>query len=218
MSENQTDIEQFVQQENIENGKGIVKYDNETMEKVAHHFSEIMKTLGLDMDDDNMKDTPRRVAKMYHEVFASLRQGQEPKITVFDNEDGYSSMVTVKDIPFYSMCAHHFLPFFGVAHVAYIPTDRIVGISKLARIVEFYSRMPQVQERMTEQITRYIEEKLTPRGTYVVLEGRHMCMEMRGVEAHGSKTVTSSLTGCFAKPEIREEFLNLLKIAKWEGR
>ena len=126
-------------------------------------------------------------------------------------------MVTVKDIPFYSMCAHHFVPFFGVAHVAYIPTEKIVGLSKIARIVKFYSRMPQIQERMTEQIADYIEEQLEPRGTYVVIEARHLCMEMRGIEAQGGKTVTSALRGCFAKPEIRQEFLDLLKIARWEG-
>ena len=191
--------------------------DFELIEKLAHHMSEIMKLLNLDLSDGNLLDTPERVAKMYLEVFGSLQEGREPRITVFDNEERYSSMVTIKDIPFYSMCAHHFVPFFGVAHVAYIPTAKIVGLSKIPRIVKFYSRMPQLQERLTEQIANYLDEKLQPRGTYVVMEARHLCMEMRGIESNGAKTVTSALRGCFAKPEIREEFLDLLKIARWEG-
>ncbi len=190
---------------------------NGRIETIAYHMSEILKTLDLDLTDDNLRDTPRRVAKMYLEVFSSLQVGTEPKITVFDNEEHYSSMVTVKDIPFYSMCAHHLVPFFGVAHVAYIPTDKIVGLSKIARIVKFYARMPQIQERMTEQISAFLEEKLRPRGTYVVIEARHLCMEMRGIESHGGKTVTSALSGVFAKPETRHEFLGLLGIANWQG-
>ena len=218
MSVTRPEIEEFLRQENMENGHRLpLEYNEDQFEKVAHHFSEIMRALNLDLTDDNLLDTPRRVAKMYQEIFSSLREGSEPRITVFENEEHYSSMVTVKDIPFYSMCAHHFLPFFGVAHVAYIPTAKIVGLSKIARIVEFYARQPQVQERMTEQIVEYIDDKLNPRGCYVVVEGRHLCMEMRGVESHDSKTVTSALRGCFAKPEIRQEFLDLLKIAKWEG-
>lgn len=187
------------------------------IETIAYHVEQILRTLKLDLSDDNLKDTPQRVAKMYLEIFSSLDEGTEPKITVFDNEEHYSSMVTVKDIPFYSMCAHHLVPFFGLAHVAYIPTEKIVGLSKLARIVKFYARRPQIQERMTEQISACLEDKLEPRGTYVVIEARHLCMEMRGIEAHGGKTVTSALSGCFAKPEIRQEFLDLLKIANWEG-
>ena len=218
MSLTRAEIEAFLERENRENGHSTPIYDPESFEKVAYHFAEIMKALKLDLDDDNLKDTPRRVARMYQEVFASLQEGREPRITVFENQENYNSMVTVKDIPFYSMCAHHFLPFFGVAHVAYIPTDKIVGLSKIARIVEFYARLPQVQERLTEQIADFIDEKLQPRGVYVVAEGRHMCMEMRGVEAHDSRTVTSALRGSFAKPEIRQEFLSLLHNSRWEGR
>jgi GTP cyclohydrolase I len=191
--------------------------DYERIEKLAFHVSEVMRLLNLDLTDGNLVDTPNRVAKMYLEVFGSLEEGREPRITVFDNDEHYSSMVTIKDIPFYSTCAHHFVPFFGVAHVAYIPTTKIIGLSKIPRIVKFYSRMPQLQERLTEQIANYLDEKLEPRGTYVVMEARHLCMEMRGIESSGAKTVTSALRGCFAKPEIREEFLDLLKIARWEG-
>ncbi len=198
-------------------GEYALPLDYERIEKLAYHVSEIMKLLHLDLRDGNLLDTPERVAKLYLEVFSSLDESREPRITVFDNEERYSSMVTVKDIPFYSMCAHHFIPFFGVAHVAYIPTAKIIGLSKIPRIVKFYSRMPQLQERLTEQIANYLDEKLEPRGTYVVMEGRHLCMEMRGIESNGAKTVTSALRGCFAKPEIREEFLDLLKIARWEG-
>lgn len=188
-----------------------------TIERISFHVAEILKALNLDLNDDNLKNTPERVARMYLEIFSSLQIGNEPSITVFENQEQYSSMVTVKDIPFYSMCAHHLVPFFGVAHVAYIPTEKIVGLSKIARIVKFYARMPQIQERMTEQISAYLDDKLEPRGTYVVIEARHLCMEMRGIEAHGGKTITSALSGVFGKPEIRQEFLDIVKIAKWEG-
>jgi GTP cyclohydrolase I len=195
----------------------VTPVDYERFEAIARHVKDIMELLHLDLSDDSLRSTPNRVARMYLEIFSSLEKGREPKITVFENTEAYSSMVTVKDIPFYTMCAHHFVPFFGVAHVAYIPTNKIVGLSKIPRIVKFYSRMPQLQERLTEQIANYIDQKLEPRGTYVVIEARHLCMEMRGIESEGSKTVTSALRGCFAKPEIRQEFLDLLKIARWEG-
>jgi GTP cyclohydrolase IA len=214
--ESTTDIQRIDLDEEHDNGF-VPPPDDGVIEKLSYHVHEILQTLNCDLSDDNFKDTPARVAKMYLEVFSSLQVGNEPKVTVFDNEERYSSMVTVKDIPFYSMCAHHLVPFFGVAHVAYIPTDKIVGLSKIARIVKFYARLPQIQERMTEQISAFLEDKLHPRGTYVVIEARHLCMEMRGIEAHGGKTVTSALSGVFAKPEIRQEFLDLLKIANWEG-
>jgi GTP cyclohydrolase IA len=191
--------------------------DDGRVEKIGHHVAEIMKILDLDLDDDNLKDTPTRVAKMYLELFRSLDLSEGPRVTVFDNEEGYSSMVTVKDIPFYSMCAHHFVPFFGLAHVAYLPDRKIVGLSKIARVVKHYARMPQIQERMTGQIADYLNDQLAPEGVYVYLEARHLCMEMRGIESHGGKTVTSEFRGCFAKHEVRQEFLDLLKIAKWEG-
>ena len=180
------------------------------IECIGYHISEIMKVLNLDLTDPNLRDTPRRFAKMYLEIFQGLEVKNEPDITVFPNEDGFDSMVAMTDITFYSMCAHHLLPFWGRAHVAYIPTDQIVGLSKLARMVEYYARRPQIQERMTQQIAEYLEKELSPLGTMVVVDARHLCMEMRGVEKPGTWTTTSAVMGVFQKRDTREEFLELM--------
>ena len=180
------------------------------IECIGYHISEIMKVLNLDLTDPNLRDTPRRFAKMYLEIFQGLEVKNEPDITVFPNEDGFDSMVAMTDITFYSMCAHHLLPFWGRAHVAYIPTDQIVGLSKLARMVEYYARRPQIQERMTQQIAEYLEKELSPLGTMVVVDARHLCMEMRGVEKPGTWTTTSAVRGVFQKRDTREEFLELM--------
>ena len=180
------------------------------IECIGYHISEIMKVLNLDLTDPNLRDTPRRFAKMYLEIFQGLEVKNEPDITVFPNEDGFDSMVAMTDITFYSMCAHHLLPFWGRAHVAYIPTDQIVGLSKLARMVEYYARRPQIQERMTQQIAEYLEKELSPLGAMVVVDARHLCMEMRGVEKPGTWTTTSAVRGAFQKRDAREEFLELM--------
>ncbi len=179
-------------------------------ECIGYHISEIMKVLNLDLTEPNLRDTPRRFANMYLEIFQGLEVKNEPDITVFPNEDGFDSMVAMTDITFYSMCAHHLLPFWGRAHVAYIPTDQIVGLSKLARMVEYYARRPQIQERMTQQIAEYLEKELSPLGTMVVVDARHLCMEMRGVEKPGTWTTTSAVRGGFQKRDTREEFLELM--------
>lgn len=184
------------------------------IERISFHMAEIMKVLNLDLREAHMKDTPRRVARMYLEIFGGLEAGSEPKITTFPNDEEYSNMVMVKDIPFFSVCAHHMIPFFGKAHVAYIPGERIVGLSKLARIVEFYARRPQLQERLTEQIIGFIEEKIHPKGSMVVMEARHLCMEMRGVEKPGAMTTTSAVRGLFRDKMARDEFLDLLQLGK----
>ena len=147
---------------------------------------------------------------MYLELFAGLSEGAEPRVTFFPNEERYTSMVMEKDIPFYSLCSHHFVPFYGHAHVAYIPNESIVGLSKMARIVEFYARRPQLQERLTEQIASFMAEKLDPQGVMVVIEARHLCVEMRGVKKPGALTVTSAIRGIFNTKPVREEFLDLL--------
>jgi GTP cyclohydrolase I len=182
------------------------------IERIGFHVAEILKILELDLADPNLKDTPKRVARMYLEIFNGLSEGTAPQITTFPNEEHYSNMVIVRDIAFFSMCAHHLVPFFGRAHVAYIPGERIVGLSKIARIVEFYSRRPQIQEKLTEQVIDFIEEKINPQGTMVVLQARHMCMEMRGVEKPGAFTLTSAVRGCFLNNVVREEFLKLLQL------
>jgi len=179
--------------------------------RMAEHVAAIMGELNLDLRDPNFVDTPRRVAKMYLEMFHGLREGAEPKVTTFPNEEGYHHMVIEREIPFYSMCAHHFVPFYGHAHIAYIPESRIVGLSKLPRILEFYAKRPQLQERLTEQVAEFLEHSLQPQGVMVVIEARHLCVEMRGVKKAGALTTTSALRGCFADRKVREEFLALLQ-------
>ncbi len=178
---------------------------------IAHHVRGILTALGLDLKDPNLAETDLRVAKMYIEMFGGLAEGAEPKVTTFPNEEGYSHMVMEKQIPFYSMCAHHLVPFYGHAHIAYIPRERILGLSKFARILEFYAKRPQLQERLTEQVVTYLEDKLQPLGAMVVVEARHLCVEMRGVKKPGALTVTSALRGIFHQKPVREEFLDLLR-------
>ena len=184
--------------------------DTARIEEIARLFRRIIELLGLDLRDPNLVETPERVAKMYLELFSGLAEGAEPKVTFFPNDERYAAMVIEKDIPFYSLCSHHFVPFYGHAHVAYIPNASIVGLSKMARIVEFYARRPQLQERLTEQIARYMADKLDPQGVMVVVEARHLCVEMRGVKKPGALTVTSAIRGIFNHQSAREEFLDLL--------
>jgi GTP cyclohydrolase I len=186
-------------------GEGRLKAD-----RIAEHFAEIMRILELDLDDPHLHQTPGRVGRMYMEIFRGLQREHEPAITCFPNEEGYSNMVIVKDISFFSVCSHHMIPFFGSAHVAYIPQSKIVGISKVARIVDFYARRPQLQERLTEQIVDFLMERLEPLGAMAVLEARHLCMEMRGVEKTGAVTTTSAIRGCFRDKGVRNEFTELL--------
>jgi GTP cyclohydrolase I len=179
---------------------------------IAAHVKEIIRILGLCPDrDPNLIDTDRRVAKMYLDIFSGLDEGTRPKLTTFPNEEHYTAMVMEKEIPFYSMCAHHFVPFYGHGHIAYIPNERIVGLSKLPRLLEFYARRPQVQERLTEQVAEVLEEELRPQGVMVVIEARHLCVEMRGVKKPGAVTVTSAIRGIFLQKAVREEFLDLLR-------
>lgn len=185
--------------------------DGRIIKSVAGHMAAIMAEFNLDLDDANYNQTPERVAKMYLEMFAGLREGAEPKVTTFPNDEGYHHMVIEREIPFYSMCAHHFVPFYGHAHIAYIPEAEVVGLSKLPRILEFYAKRPQLQERLTEQVAEFLWSKLEPQGVMVVIEARHLCVEMRGVKKAGALTTTSALRGCFADRMVREEFLALLR-------
>jgi len=178
--------------------------------RVAEHLGAILDLLNLDRTDPNLASTPERVARMYLEMFHGLREGAEPAVTMFPNEEGYEAMVVEREIPFYSMCAHHFVPFYGHAHLAYIPGKHIVGLSKLARILEFYAKRPQIQERLTEQVADFLWTRLEPQGAMVVIEARHLCVEMRGVRKPGALTVTSALRGCFEDRKVRSEFLAFL--------
>jgi GTP cyclohydrolase IA len=167
---------------------------------------ELLVALGADLDDAGLRETPRRVAAAFGELLTP-----EPfALTTFPNDEGYDELVVVRDIPFQSLCMHHLLPFHGVAHVAYLPADRIIGLSKLARVVEHYSRDLQVQERLTKQVAACIETELAPKGVGVVLEAEHLCMSLRGVQKAGAKTVTSALHGLVRDdPRTRDEFLSL---------
>lgn len=181
------------------------------IDRLAAHVREMIRILGLDPEKDaNLVGTDLRVARMYLEIFSGLDAENRPRLTTFPNDERYSAMVIEKDIPFYSMCAHHFVPFYGHGHVAYIPNERIVGLSKLPRLLEFFARRPQLQERLTEQIATTLEEELQPQGVMVVVEARHLCVEMRGVKKPGALTVTSAIRGIFLQKAVREEFLDLL--------
>ena len=148
---------------------------------------------------------------MYLEIFSGLDEGTKPGLTTFPNDERYTAMVMEKEIPFYSMCAHHFVPFYGHGHIAYIPKERIIGLSKLPRLLEFFARRPQLQERLTEQVAGVLWEELKPLGVMVVIEARHLCVELRGVKKPGSVTVTSAIRGAFMQKAVREEFLDLLR-------
>jgi GTP cyclohydrolase IA len=175
---------------------------------VAARFRAVMEALGLDLSDPNLAGTPGRVARAWREMFAGLDDSQAPELRTFPNLEGYSQVVAVTGIRFYSVCAHHFLPFFGSAHVGYLPGDRVVGLSKLARAVEHFARRPQIQERLTEQTIELIEQRLAPRGAIVVVEARHLCMEMRGVLKPGATTTTTAIRGALEDERLRQEFLD----------
>jgi GTP cyclohydrolase IA len=179
--------------------------------RVEAGMREIILGLGLDPDNPPLKGTPSRVAGMYQEVFSGIGADPGEELTVF-TDIRYDEMVLVKDIPLYSMCEHHFLPFIGSAHVAYVPSEgRVTGLSKLARVVSILAARPQVQERLTTQIAEVIMQKLKPLGVLVVCEAEHLCMSMRGIKKPGTTTVTSSVLGLFRKnPAAREEAMSLI--------
>jgi GTP cyclohydrolase I len=169
--------------------------------------TDLLEALGVDLAAADLHDTPRRIAAMYEELLTPKPFNP----TTFPNDDGYDELVLSKNIPFTSLCAHHALPFSGVAHVGYLPGERILGLSKLARVVHFFSRALQVQERLTKQIADWLKEELNPRGVGVVLEAEHTCMTIRGVQAAGSKTVTSTMYGLLReRAATRQEFLSLI--------
>ncbi len=185
--------------------------------RIAAAVRGLFDALGLPRTDPHLCGTEIRMAKAYRDLLAGLQPGAEPSLTTFANAEGYGEMVAVVGIPLYSLCAHHFLPFFGTAHVAYLPADRLVGLSKLARVVEFFARRPQVQERLTEQVADFLEDRLSPRGVMVVLEARHLCIEMRGVDRPGLVTTTTATRGALAEDRWRGEFLARISHARVAG-
>ncbi|AND79244.1 GTP cyclohydrolase I FolE [Streptococcus pantholopis] len=181
-------------------------------EKVEEAIYQLLQALGENPEREGLSETPRRVAKMYQEVFAGINEDPKNQFTAVFAED-HEEIVMVKDIPFYSMCEHHLLPFYGTAHVAYLPEQgRITGLSKLARAVEMAGKRPQLQERMTEQIASALDDALQPRGVFVMVEAEHLCMSMRGIKKPGSKTVTLAARGLFQEDfQKRQELLSLMR-------
>ncbi|SOE19857.1 GTP cyclohydrolase I [Spirosomataceae bacterium TFI 002] len=190
--------------------------DDETkIELIGKHFKEIMQILGLDLTDDSLKGTPHRVAKMYvNEIFSGLNPGNMPQLTLFENQYRYSEMLVERDIKFHSNCEHHFVPINGFAHIAYISSGKVIGLSKLHRIVNHYARRPQVQERMTIQVGNALKEALGTEDVAVILDADHMCVSMRGVGDQSSSTVTSFYSGAFKEAARKEEFLKNLSLRK----
>lgn len=185
--------------------------DDEKMDRIESLFEQIMETLGLDLTDDSLRGTPRRVAKMYvKEIFSGLDPKNNPKPSLFENKFNYRQMLVEKEIKVHSFCEHHFLPIYGKAHVAYIANGNVIGLSKINRIVDYYSRRPQVQERLTVQIADELKRVLKTDDVAVVVEARHMCVQARGIQHEDSITVTSEYSGKFLNENVRAEFLNAL--------
>jgi GTP cyclohydrolase I len=185
--------------------------DEEKRAKIAHHFGKIMETLGLDLTDDSLKGTPARVAKMYvNEVFTGLNPENKPKVALFNNKYRYAEMLVEKDITVKSFCEHHFVPIVGRAHVAYISNGHVIGLSKINRIVQYFAKRPQVQERLTVQIAEELKRVLKTEDVAVVIDARHMCVSLRGVEDESSSTITSSFHGKFKAEATRKEFLTYI--------
>lgn len=187
--------------------------DEEKIEIIAEHFQKIMHTLGLDLNDDSLKGTPKRVAKMYvKELFSGLKPENMPSVTLFDNNYKYDEILVERDISFYSNCEHHFVPIIGKVHVGYVSSGNVIGLSKLHRIVNYYARRPQVQERLTMQIGNALKEALKTEDIAVVVDADHFCVSSRGIADQSSSTVTSYFEGVFNTPSKREEFLQLVKL------
>ena len=184
---------------------------DDTTQQIAQHIQEILALLGEDAAREGLLKTPTRVGDAMQFLTQGYQQSAEDILRGALFEEDYRQMVVVKDIPFYSLCEHHLLPFFGKAHVAYIPNGKITGLSKIARVVDVFARRLQVQERMTTQIKDCIQQTLNPLGVMVVIEAEHLCMQMRGVQKPHAVTTTSDFTGAFNRAETREEFMNLIR-------
>ncbi len=188
---------------------------DEKINKIAFHFSEIMHTLGLDLQDDSLQGTPKRVAKMYvNEIFSGLDPDNKPAISLFDNKYGYHNMLVEKDITLYSSCEHHFVPIIGKVHVAYIPGKQVIGLSKINRLVQYYGKRPQVQERLTIQIAEALKKILQHNDVAVLIEADHLCVASRGINDTNSITTTASYSGRFETENTRQEFLSHLQNRK----
>ena len=189
--------------------------DEEKIARIAHHFEEIMKTLGLDLSDDSLKGTPLRVSKMYvKEIFSGLNPENKPSVALFENKYGYKQMLVEKNIVLYSNCEHHFVPIIGKAHIAYIANGKVIGLSKLNRIVQYYAQRPQVQERLTRQIAEELKNVLGTDDVAVVIDAVHLCVASRGVKDISSSTVTAEYAGVFLELDTKKEFLQYIGFSK----
>ncbi len=182
--------------------------DDLKIDLIEEHFREIMTIMGLDLTDDSLKGSPRRVAKMYiNEIFSGLNPANKPKPTLFDNKFGYNQMLVEKDITVQTYCEHHFVPILGKAHVAYISSGKVIGLSKLNRVVEYFSKRPQVQERLTIQIAEELKRVLETEDVAVIIDAKHLCVSTRGIRDINSSTVTASYSGKFAEDATKQELL-----------
>lgn len=187
--------------------------DEEKKDKIAFHFKEIMEVLGLDLTDDSLKGTPQRVAKMYiDEIFCGLNPANKPKVALFENKYQYNQMLVEKNITFYSNCEHHFVPIFGKIHVAYISKGRVIGLSKINRIVKYFAQRPQVEERLTMQIGLELQQILETEDIAVIVDAKHLCVSSRGIKDESSATVTSYYGGIFQNEQKMMELHNYLKM------
>ncbi|MEN9336009.1 MAG: cyclohydrolase 1 [Bacteroidota bacterium] len=188
-----------------------VKSDAEKMTVIEHHFEQIMEALGLDLTDDSLRGTPHRVAKMFvQEIFSGLHPDNKPKISVFENSYHYDKMLVEANINFNSTCEHHFLPIIGKAHIGYVSNGKVIGLSKLNRIVDYFARRPQVQERMVMQVFNELKEVLDTDDVMVVMEAKHLCVSSRGIKDETSYTSTLQYGGIFEQKEFRDDFFRLL--------
>jgi len=190
--------------------KKIEQWNPEKLDKLSHHYFEILKLIGEDPQREGLLETPIRVSKAMQFLTQGYDMNPEEILNSAKFKEDYREMVIVKDIEVYSMCEHHMLPFFGKAHIAYIPNGKIVGLSKIPRVVDAFSRRMQVQERLTDEIKNCIQEALNPQGVAVIIEAQHMCMCMRGIQKQNSVTTTSSFNGAFEKNKTRKEFISLV--------
>lgn len=187
--------------------------DDEKKAKIEFHFRQIMETLGLDLTDDSLRGTPKRVAKMYvDEIFSGLNPKNEPSIALFENKYQYNGMLVEKNISFYSNCEHHFVPIIGKAHVAYISNGKVIGLSKLNRIVQYFAKRPQVQERLTIQIAKELKKVLGTEDIAVLIDAKHLCVSSRGIKDESSATVTSYYGGQFLADNTKNEFLKSISL------
>ena len=189
--------------------------DDEKIKNIQHHFKIIMEEMGLDLTDDSLSGTPYRVAKMYvKELFYGLNPANKPKLSTFENKYGYKKMLIEQNINIDSACEHHFLPIIGHANVAYIPKDRVIGLSKINRLVDYYARRPQVQERLVIQILSDLQQVLDTKDVIVSVTAKHLCVSSRGIKDQSSYTTTLEYGGCFSDSAVRNEFLKVITTQK----